>query len=279
MSRPEQDRRREDWQALNAYVDGELTPNEAAEIARRIAQDPATAESAATLSSLKSALLEQSETPADFVLLPREATGTNASLWQAGHTVAAAAVLVVCMAATAIWHWDNTRREDQALQITSWHQEAAGIHRNWIAKKPDQRPPSLNIPATAALSAPKIQIPDLSDSGLTAILLEPEAQLGGMSGYRIGYGGTRGCRISFFVLQGDGGIPAHLIKRKQGGPQALAWRHDRAHYLLLAEGMAETRFDLIAQTLQNMTSDWRPLSPEIRTALQQNRQASAPCTV
>lgn len=266
-----------DWERLNAYVDGELTPNEAAAVARDIAQNPGTAKTTATLSSLKSALLEQTEVPRDFKLLPPAAARKKPAFWQAAHTAAAAAVLVVCMAAGSLWHWDAVRDENAQLPMASWHQQAAHIHQDWVAKRTNERPPALNIPATAALTAPEIRIPDLSDSGLTPILLEAEAHLGNMTGYRVGYGGTQGCRISFFVLQGDGEIPAHLTARKDGGPQALAWRHDQAHYLLLAEGMAEARFDLIARTLRNVTADWRPLSPEIRTALQQNRQKSAPC--
>ncbi|TQV80913.1 hypothetical protein [Denitrobaculum tricleocarpae] len=271
-------RRPRDWKTLNAYVDGELTATEAAAVARNIAQDAPTAETAAALASLKSALLEQAEAPTDFDFLPPAANGQKPAFWQTGRTAAAAAVLVACMVAGAVWHWDTTRQETANLQIASWHQEAAEIHRAWVAKRSDERPPSLNIPATAALTAPELRIPDLSDSGLTPILLEPEAQLGGMTGYRVGYGGTRGCRISFFVLQGDGGIPGHLTTLKAGGPQVLAWRHDQAHYFLMAEGMAETRFGLIARTLQNVTANWQPLSPEIRTALQQNRQSSTPCT-
>lgn len=267
-----------DWEALNAYVDGELTPNEAAAVARDIAQDPGTAETAATLSSLKSALLEQADPPGDFELLPPAATDRKPQVWRAVHTAATAAVLVICMAAGAIWHWDASRDDAANIQVTAWYQEATDIHRDWVANRTNERPPALNIPATAALTAPELRIPDLSDSGLTPILLQAEAQLGSMTGYRVGYGGSRGCRISFFVLQGDGEIPVHLTARKDGAPQALAWRHDHAHYLLLAEGMAEARFDLIAKTLQNVTADWRPLSPEIRTALQKNRDKSAPCT-
>ncbi len=271
-------RLKKDWEALNAYVDGELAPNEAASVARDIAQDPGTAETAATLSCLKSALLEQADPPGDFELLPPTATDRKPPFWRAAHTAATAAALVICMAASALWHWDTSRDDTADIQRTAWHQEAIDIHRDWIANRTNERPPALNIPATAALTAPDLRIPDLSDSGLTPVLLQAEAHLGSMTGYRVGYGGTRGCRISFFVLQGDGEIPAHLKARNEGAPQALAWHHDQAHYLLLAEGMAEARFDLIARTLRNVTADWRPLTPEIRTALQQNRATSAPCT-
>lgn len=277
MKRPEQDRLRNDWETLNAYVDGELAPNEAAAVARHIAQDSPTAETAAALSSMKSALLEQAETPDDFQLLPPAPAARKPARWQAAHTAAMAAAVVISLAAGALWHWDATRAGDAGLPATAWYQQAANIHQDWAAKNTAERPPSLNIPATAALTAPALRIPDLSDSGLAPILLEAEAHLGGMTGYRIGYGGTRGCRLSFFVLQGKGEVPDHLTTRTDGGPQALAWRHDQALYLLLAESMAEARFDLIAQTLRDMTAEWRPLTPDIRTALQQNRQASAPC--
>lgn len=277
MKRHAQDRSGRDWERLNAYVDGELAPNAAAAVARDIAQDSRTAETAAALSSLKSALLEQAEPTGDFQLLPPAPAARQPARWQAAHTAAVAAVMI-SLAAGALWHWDATRSGDSGLTATAWYQQAAGIHQDWAAKNAAERPPSLNIPATAALTAPALRIPDLSDSGLTPILLEAEAQLGGMTGYRVGYGGTRGCRLSFFVLQGEGEVPEHLTTRTDGGPQALAWRHDRSLYLLLAEGMAETRFDLIARTLRDMTLEWRPLAPDIRTALRQNRQASAPCT-
>ncbi|WP_282608809.1 hypothetical protein [Pelagibius sp. Alg239-R121] len=271
-----------DWKSLNAYVDGELSPNEAADVARKIARDPEAAAAAASLSSLKSSLLEDAETSDEFELFPQVATPLKANaLWQASHLVAAAAILVVCIAVGALyqWSWTGTGEGLSNVAATAWYRQATDIHQEWAVATANERPPSLTITATGNMSAAEIRIPDLSDSGLVPILLEPVSQLGAMDGYRVGYGGSRGCRISLFVLQGAGEIPDHLAELQDGVPQVYAWRHDEARYLLLAEGMAGPRFQLIARTLKNVTAKWQPLAPDVRTALQSNRRESVPCAV
>lgn len=265
-------RQGENLSRLNAYIDGELSAEEAASVARSIAQDPGTAAAASSLSSLKAAVLEQAATPDDFELLPCGETERKRSLWQAGNMVAAAAVLVVCVAVAALYQW----RGDGAEEI-AWYSQAASIHRDWATATANERPPSLTIPASGRLSAAEIRVPDLSDSGLAPILLEPVESLGGLAGYRVGYGGSRGCRLSLFVLAGDADMPQGLTILRNNGDQILGWQQEGAQYLLLAEGMAQSRFGLIAETLKTLTADWRPLAPEIRTALQLNRRESAPC--
>ena len=267
-------RQGENLTRLNAYIDGELTAEEAAGVARDIAWDPGTAAAASSLSSLKAALREQAATPDDFELLPPAEEEKKRGLWQAGNMVAAAAVLVICVAVAALYQW----RGDAAEEI-AWHSAAAQIHHDWASATADERPPSLTIPATGRLSAAEIRVPDLSDSGLTPILLEPVDSLGGVEGYRVGYGGSRGCRLSLFVLQGEGKLPQQLTSLNSTGDQILGWQHEGAKYLLLAEGMAQSRFLLIAETLRKLTADWRPLTPATRTALQVNKRESAPCLV
>lgn len=265
-------RQGENLSRLNAYIDGELTAEEAAIVARSIARDPGAAAAASSLSSLKAALQEQAATPDDFELLPPEANDGKRGLWQAGNLVAAAAVLVVCIAVAALYQWHGN-----AQQETAWHSLAAEIHQDWASTTADERPPSLTIPASGRLSASEVRLPDLSDTGLTPILLAPVENLDGLTGYRVGYGGSRGCRLSLFVLQGKGSLPPELAALRRGGPQVLGWQQENATYLLMARGMAEARFGLIAETLQRLTADWQPLAPETRTALQVNRQESAPC--
>lgn len=267
-------RQGENLTRLNAYIDGELSAEEAASVARAIAQDPGTAAAASTLSSLKAAVIEQAETPDDFELLPARAEANKRGFWQAGNMVAAAAVLVVCIAVAALYQWQGDQAEELA-----WYREAARIHHDWALATANDRPPSLTIPASGRLNAAEIRVPDLSDSGLTPILLEPLDTLGALEGYRVGYGGSRGCRLSLFVLQGEAQMPQTVMSLQSGGDQILGWQHGDAKYLLLAEGMAQARFSLIADTLRGLTADWQPLAPEIRTALQTNKRESAPCLV
>ena len=44
---------RPDWATLNAYVDGELQPGEAARVARAVASDHALADATATIARLR----------------------------------------------------------------------------------------------------------------------------------------------------------------------------------------------------------------------------------
>ena len=61
---------RPSWEELNAYVDGELSPPDRAEVAAALAARPALAHRVAVLSKLKAAAGEATETAAADDLLP-----------------------------------------------------------------------------------------------------------------------------------------------------------------------------------------------------------------
>ena len=86
-----------DWEALNAYVDGELEPAAAADVADRIAHEPAVARRAAALTGMKAALADTSDAPAFNFDPPAKKAGYQ---W---HWLSAAAAVIFIFAGFALW--------------------------------------------------------------------------------------------------------------------------------------------------------------------------------
>jgi len=254
---------------LNAYVDGELSAGEAAEVARALADDKTLAEAVATLSRLKAATQESIE-PFGLAPLPPARRA-----WRRAAIAAAVAAVLVIAATTALIPWFGT------AQPPTWLAAAWQIHDTWAAEQPANPPAPVNsgkILATLHRFGPQAYLPDLGAARLTLGHLEI-VRLGGLDGeaLHIGYLGTRGCQVSLLLLTGTGGLSDEITRYDRGAGRGFAWRSGKRGYLLLAEGMDKARLALLAETLHRATLERRPLDTETRTALRESREHSAPC--
>jgi anti-sigma factor RsiW len=264
--------RRPDWQTLNAYVDGELSAAEAAEVARALADDRALAEQVASLSRLKASVQDLGE--GIEIALP----GPRRRAWR---PAALAASLVVALAiglAAALVPWPGS-------DLPAWLAQARALHEAWnMAEDQAAAAPAAGGVVLVALSqlGPegylKAYLPDLSSARLRLSHLEIVA-LPGARGEALhaGYRGTRGCKVSLLMLADGAALPKELTRHDEGGLRTYAWRTGGPGYLLVAEGMDEARLALIAETVHRATLEHSPFDVETRTALRESRARSKPC--
>jgi anti-sigma factor RsiW len=257
-----------DWEALNAYVDGELDAHDSARVARSVAIDPALADQVAILTRLKAAVAEGLE-PVDLPAVKPK----RRLRWYA---VAAAVVLMVAAGVgTYVAQWP--RQDDAGLL-----QRAAAAHRTWVER--DEADAVREVGAGVLLSSlhrlgPDAHVPDLSASRLT-ISMVTTVPASGADGpaLHIGYTGTRGCHVSLWISPAGGNLGPRLVERRAGPLRSFAWRAGSLAYALINSGMDEGRFSLIARTVHRATLERLPLDAEMRMALRESREASMPCS-
>ena len=189
MSRP----REPGWEALNAYVDGELPVHASARIARAVASDLETANRVAALTQLKAAVGDALAGAPEIALPPPARPRRRRRLLAAAATVAvmlsaAAASLLGVLAPTG--------------ERAAWLARGAAVHRDWdgtAAAAAASARAGVYLEAVARLG-PAAFVPDLRAARLRVAriaYLAPAAE--GAGGLHVGYVGTRGCRISLWI--------------------------------------------------------------------------------
>lgn len=255
---------------LNAYVDGELPPDRAAEVARAVAGDARVARQVATLSHLRSALREAGPV-ADLALPEMRRPRSRAPRWLAA---ACAAGLVLAGGWLALNRPWVAPRDD-------WLATAWDLHGDWSAPLDSAGADEGGAGALRALAARAGPdsgfVPDLSSAKLRLRFAETRPYLSGAPALVAGYRGTRGCKVTLLVASAR--VPLGTLPRlyAEDAKLAYAWRQGTRDYLLLSEGMDADRFRLIADSVYRASMEHRPFDRETRTALRDSRDKSKPC--
>jgi len=252
---------------LNAYVDGELDPAGAAEVARAVAADPALAREVAALSRLRSALADSIEAPELSLPEPRPRLHRGA--------VAAGIAAVFLLAGSLLVA--NLDRQSGA----EWLAEAWQLHHAWSIEGATAQAGARALAVRHAAAVPGAQVPDLSASRLTLVHAEIRAVSGGPA-VLAGYRGTRGCKISLLVFeapeaQGES-LGEALSPLQQGEDRAFGWRVGSLGYVMMSDGMDSGRFKLLAESVRRATRLGAPFDRETLVALRKSRDRSPPCT-
>jgi anti-sigma factor RsiW len=253
-----------DWEALNAYVDGELEPADAADVADRIAREPAFARRAAALTGMKAALAETADTPA-FDFDPPDRKAGYQWRW-----LSVAAAVIVIFAAFALWTAQFERT------TPAWLTAAAAAHTNLAALQPDSPP---KAEAVSALRDFEPYLPDLSAAKLSLAAAAPFAADGHPNGVILQYTGTRGCRVTYVAFPGEGlALEESLTRFDTGGLTGYGWRVGAIGYALLAQGMDPNRLEVIAASVHAASRLHRPFDEATRSQLAQSRANSRACS-
>lgn len=252
-----------DWETLNAYVDGELPPDEAAAIAEAVVRDRMLARRVAAISALKAAIHDSAPPyPGPAELPPRRPRLMRQRL------AAAAAVLVLALLGTTAW-LAELHRDPQGITL------AERVHQQWLAA----RAKGLNDQAGAVLQARLdalrlAYVPDLTQVGL---VFDSVRQIGAGRGLHVGYRGPRGCVVSLVVLEGAGDRDIPLTPLSRDGHTAWSWTTGGASFYLLAPAMDPVRLTRTAEVVQRVTRARLPLDSEAILALARSRNGTAPC--
>ena len=260
-----------DRETLNAYVDGELDPAQAAEVAERISRNPALAREVATLTRLKGAASAAFDTSVFVPILTEPARPRR---WR---TASAAAAAIVLLVATGLAVWQEDRPASPV-----WLNAALLQHDTMAKATATDR---LQPAALAVASNFQPFIPDLAAARLQPVAAVPFLAGNGAAtaGIAIHFRGTRGCKLSYFafMLGTDettlGEALALLDPRTTQGHEGHAWRVGEIGYVLLARGMDTGRLSTLAEMIHAASRKHRPLDEAARSQLAQNRAASRPC--
>jgi len=252
------------WETLNAYVDGELAPAEAAAVASTVARDPDIAARIATLAALRAVVtaVPQEQAP-PFTTPSRRPNVRGAARRLAG---LAAAVIVSAGLGFAVWLASPVSRPaDPAAAVAA--------HRHWLAGREALPAGAVSLERAGARSG---ALPDLSAASLRLVRLE--TGLGEDERIFAGYAGPNGCRVGLWVSRATSAQTAEPVRSTTDGVTIRSWRSGDLGYAMLAIGIDEARLDLIAALAARSLGTDRPATREQVAALSDARAAGRPCT-
>ena len=240
------------WDAINAYVDGELSPEEAKAIAERAAQDPVLRARIATLSRLKdtTARALRSAEP-----LPTSAPSPRAA-W--GMAAAGAALFLL---ATGLMV-DLSKPPDQV-------ETGIEVYRSWLV---GAAPAGAPQPGTIEVGTWQGSPPDLRAAHLRLVLMVPKKDSG--QGVLLGYEGPHGCRVGLWISRSAN--VAGEPHGTGGDIQTVLWEVDGTGFVLLAHGMDKARLATLAGAVEHLTRERDP--DQVRVALGHSAELGPPCT-
>jgi hypothetical protein len=248
---------------LNAYVDGELSPEDDARMAQAIARDPALAARVATLSRVKSALAGLADEPAGRIHLPgRQLSKTMLA-------IAASVGLLVAFLSGML-----TGIPQFGEESNRWHREAASIHAEWASgpAMPDASEVDANL-YLASIDRLNLTRAKLRLTYLKLYEADPEYP----AALHLGYTGRRGCQLTLWVTAAPRKLDTSLTEFREDKMRSFRWRQGKIAYALFATGMAENRFTMIAAKVHEATREMRGFDDETRLALREVSGKAPPC--
>lgn len=240
----ERERRERDLLRLNALVDGELDPAAQAEIAARLAADRDLARGYAALARLKACVMEFVETAPVMQVPSQPASSPARAVWRRFAWPAAAAAIVAILSGAGFLAF-MPRSEPVALEDSA--------DRPIMFAAFPMRPVIPDF-AAARLSLRGVDFRTLADGPLLVAT----------------YRGPRGCRLELHVR------PAGLAAPAPGGSRRAGWNAGQLAYELIAFGMPEARFAIIAEAARRQTR--LNADPDAASGLRQAGLAAPPCT-
>jgi MFS family permease len=253
------------WEAINAYVDGELSALEAAQVAAAVAQDRELAAQVAILARLKAQTTALRREP-ERTQLP---TGHGRRRWIVA-ACAGAMIAIAILAGLVLAPWD-TRQTTPA-----WLQPARMLHAQWVRQGIDGEGLQGVAGAGAAGAFGVPWVPDLRAIDLRQHSVQ-RAAAGPPGVVHVGYTGPRGCMLSFLTWPDEHGLPPAPRRFGEGAETAWAWRVGDAGYLLLATRMAPERLAVVVEVVHEATLNRLPPGPDAQRQYLASRRSTAPC--
>ncbi len=262
--------RMSEFEKANAYVDGELDRPAQAEVLADAAADPRLAHELAALQRLKDAAENSIDLPDDLTLesLTAQSARSRRVPW-----LAVAAGLVLLVLAGAWWLKPGPGKGPATKQgiPVAW---AIDSHGAWRDEGGSLTLDSPRRPVAARIDA---YVPDLSAAKLRVAHVGRTKGSEGQPGLRVGYLGTRGCRVTLLVHPAPGDMAKAAIFFEIGALRGMMWRAGNLRHVILAQGMEQARFRMIAETVRRGSLERLPVDEKTRLALAQSRAASPPC--
>ncbi len=259
------------WETINQYVDGELPPRDAAEVAKAVASDPEYAEQIAVLSSLKAAVAHSTDGLGAKIKFGRSKGTRIKNTWIPLAASLATVLLLGSLMSVLVMKTDfiypvSGMRVAEAIH-TEWldsHARQSGSHHEALLKTTLE---GLYLDAYV----PDLSKVDLSFSGIRRVTNR------GVDGVHIGYVGPSGCMVSLVVFSNHIRLPKDIAYFKASGRPVYGWRVGKTGFYLLGHKMDANRLSEIAKVVHRLTRIRLPLDPQSVIALKDARTSSEPC--
>jgi hypothetical protein len=253
---------RPDSTELNAYVDGELPPDQAARVAQAIADDRELAKEVAALLRLKTATMAAFDRePPALPQAKRKTVRIGTAVWVASTTLAAVLIAATIGFLTTVP--SHTGPDRIIALMNGWSRDSA--------PSPRSRPLSRTREAKDKSLATLLQ--GLADLQLTIIRSEEAAD-----GMAFDLLGPSGCRLA--VWTGPSSINLDTVPALQSRLRtraAVIWQADNAQFLLVSHNTPEQRFAAMAAALQRATQDPSPMDGVALSLVAKARSQGSPC--
>ncbi len=251
-----------EWELLNAYADGELSEAATESFEIRLSKNPALVIELEKISSLKGALSNLKETPA------QEPVAANSIGWV---RQAAAAILLVLIGTVAFfWH---EFQQNQALDPLEIH--TAYAEKTYILSEA-LRPVHVSSKAIGDFYIPNLEASELqlADTQLKKV--------GDHEVVSAHFRGMRGCRLTLVgknIETTDAALAQIQFNLNRADRLLLArWQSDGSQFTLLASAMDINRFQAIARYVQNdVQREHSKQSESLRVAMQTTYETARPC--
>ncbi len=259
-----------DFETLNAYVDGELDAEHAAEVARAVAEDSQLAHQVAVLSQLRSAVVESIDTPP--LELPQHISPARYSF-----KPLAVAACVAGLVAVGAFLLDRMSTDST---MAEWIPPAWQIHQAWdipSTETSDENNAGEFVPVSSVDGMFESYIPDLTSAKLSVAYVSNDYLYQGKETLLVGYTGTRGCKVTLLVSGGSVPLSDQMTFFQRDKVSLYGWHIGNLDYMLMAEGMAPERFHSIADAVYQSTKIRLPVDRDTQLKLAESRAKSAPC--
>jgi hypothetical protein len=256
---------REDlFETLCAYVDGELSPDERARVARLVASDEAVARQVAVLQQMSAGVA--SLAPSAVVVpmpMPKPASRRRFGVL-AGIGIAAT---VAVGAVAAVWWGLDTPQLAQSAALPDAEQDLLSLHDGWIESAGQDTGSASGSHGYAEL---------LASSGLVRVRDQHVRLQDGREIQHAGYLGSNGCKLSLFRLPAQDQINEGLMVEIAAGNSLMKarWTIASTQFVLVARKMDETRFLTIVNTIREFERDRERNANGLVAALEETRR---PC--
>lgn len=256
------------WEALNAYVDGELGAEMSARVAAAAAQDTALAVRIATLSKLKAnvAIPEVS-----FAEAPPMPIGMSRGQTPWLKVAMAAGLALVLATGLLVQH------RIMSKPAQTWLDIALMAQQQWLdtASRTGHDDHGL-VKIDAATGTRPL---DLSEAELTLVYAAPMSLLKQVNGTFLGYRGPHGCMVGLWVGAPQAGLEANPRAFDVKAVRVRAWADQTAGYALMAKGMDPARIDRLSTAVARLVDPAQIADDGVRTALRDAARTGVACRV
>ena len=260
---------------ISAYVDGEMSPHDAADIAAEIARDPVLARTVAQYQAMRAQVAAiGSETV--VITLPDTIRDRAAPWYLRAGLGAALAATMVALTVGGMWWADALRPGIGAASV-----QMAAIQELDIAAIVADFDATLGVAVVPTAGSDPKQVeqtdpiaPLMKSNGLRQIAVTRMTLPSGEIAVARKFAGASGCHIGLYIRTNVAGQPPTMQIIDNGQTLLAQWADTGSRYTLVSRSMDPARFATLALALRRATGAPDKTHPDLLLALTEARQ---PC--